>query len=758
METKHNLKIQKFCTDTKIKLRFKWLQFLYSDKRKKTTKNIFASLLSIIISLLFAVLLVIMIYGNGSLFSGIFKYIFVAPFHGSFETGNAKSTISSISIFAVAALSFIFAQKAGLFNIGISGQMMFGGQFGVITGFALHNAGIMPGLGQVLVVLVAMLAGAVIAVIIGLLKTYLNVNEVITSILFNWTIFFLGTLFVRTVANNMGVINSTGLYTEELPSDVSLNITNWTSTLNGAWLPLTIIIAIVIPVSIVILNYSTFGRKISTTGLSLTASTYAGINVKSKRIIAMLISGILAGLLGAMIYCGNNNQIFVTTTAKAIPVEGFNGISVGLISMNNPLAVLPISLFFAMVQNAKSTIQTELLVDPVITDLMFGIIVYGAAIISLMYYFKPWIWIRKLFDGKRNETSYNKFVHDQGDNIDNVISTIYTLKHYHKIGEDINAIRQKVIKLIALVNKNPDLGIHHDNFSDQIKNLKQQYVGKLPSSTKNKRLKKLLDNLIDLYEERTEFYLSKNTIEVLKYNNIEPKLLKDAAYINRCVYNLLVVALIRSKQISNNFEKQIILNKENNFNLHMIYKRLNRFYKDKLAEANKDYDNQKAEIMNNKSPTTRKVKIKELNKVYCLAIKELKFEIKSKKKMSKTNNKDENEVFSSFHNYEKYAYNAYTKVLKESIKKPKYGYDVMITPFYECKISKIDKFAQEIIEKQIVLGESYSLYEDQIKEIIHYKTKTAYKLVKNEIRDEYITSALNKQIKIDKKMAIGGNR
>ena len=48
-------------------------------------------------------------------------------------------------------------------------------------------------------------------------------------------------------------------------------------------------------------------------------------------------------------------------------------------------------------------------------------------------------------------------------------------------------------------------------------------------------------------------------VEVLEYNNIEPKLLKDAAYINRCVYNLLVVALIRSKQISNNFEKQIIL-------------------------------------------------------------------------------------------------------------------------------------------------------------------------------------------------------
>ena len=234
--------------------------------------------------------------------------------------------------------------------------------------------------------------------------------------------------------------------------------------------------------------------------------------------------------------------------------------------------------------------------------------------------------------------------------------------------------------------------------------------------------------------------------------------MKDATYINRCIYNLLVVALIRSEQINNNFKKLIILNKENNFNLHMIYKRLNRFYRDKLAEANKDYDNQKAEIIKNTSPETKKVKIKELNEIYRLAIKQLRFEIKSKKKMSKTNNKDENEVFSSFHEYEKYAYNIYSKVLRKSIKKPKYGYNVMVTHFKECKVSQIDDFAQVIINKQIILGESYSLYEEQIKEIIHFKTKTAYKLVKNEIRDEYITSVLNKQIMADKKIAIGGNR
>ena len=754
MATEHNPKMQIFCEH----LKFKWLQIVYSDNRKKTTKNIFASVFSIIASLFFALILVVIIYGNGSLFGGIFKNIFVAPFKGEFADGNAKSTISLIAIFAMAALSYIFAQKAGLFNIGISGQMMFGGQFGIIVGFALHNAGIMAGFGQIVVILVAMSAGALIAVVIGLLKTFLNVNEVITSILFNWTIFFLGTLFVRKVAGNMGVIDSSGLYTQSLPSDVSLNITNSTKVLNGSWLPLTIIIALVVPASIIILNYLTFGRKISVTGLSLTASTYAGINVKAKCITAMLISGMLAGLLGAMIYCGDRNVIFVTTTAKAIPVEGFNGISVGLISMNNPLAVLPISLFFAMVQSAKSTIQTDLFVDPFAIDLMFGIIVYGAAIISLVYYFKPWIWLRKIFDGKNNEANYNKLIHDQGQNIDNVISTIYTVKYYHQIDENINVIKLKLTKLIALVGEHPSLDIHHDDYIDKINKLKLQYVGKLPSSAKNRKLKKLLDKLFALFKERNEFFLSENTIEVLKNNNIDSKRLNDVAYVNECVRNLIVLALIFSKQISNNFKKQVILSKENDFNVRMINKRLNKFYRDKLAEAKKDYDHLKAEILKNSQQEKREKEIKELKKTYHLAIKQLKFEIKTKKKAAKTHNRDENEVFGNFHKYGMYVYNIYTKLLRDSMKEPKSGYNVIITPFNECQLPEIDEYAKEIIQKQVALGQSYSLYKNQINEIINYKTKAAYKLVKNEINDEYITSMLNKQIKMDKKVVIGGER
>ena len=119
------------------------------------------------------------------------------------------------------------------------------------------------------------------------------------------------------------------------------------------------------------------------------ASLYAGMNVKKNQLITMAISGGLAGLLGAMLYCGQNNSISVTIAAKAIPVEGFNGISVGLIAMNNPAAVLPVSCLFGMIQNSKSSIQQICGVDPNIADLMFGIIVYGAAIVSLFFLIKP---------------------------------------------------------------------------------------------------------------------------------------------------------------------------------------------------------------------------------------------------------------------------------------------------------------------------------------------------------------------------------
>jgi len=86
-------------------------------------------------------------------------------------------------IFGAAGLSFIFAYKAGLFNIGISGQMMFGGIVATIAGTYMTN--VPAGLGQIIIVLLGMASGAFVGFLIGILKAYLNTNEVVSSIMFN---------------------------------------------------------------------------------------------------------------------------------------------------------------------------------------------------------------------------------------------------------------------------------------------------------------------------------------------------------------------------------------------------------------------------------------------------------------------------------------------------------------------------------------------------------------------------------------------
>jgi len=128
-----------------------------------------------------------------------------------------------------------------------------------------------------------------------------------------------------------------------------------------------------------------YGKKIINTGLSSSAAKYAGYSVKKNQVSAMTISGLIAGLAGIMMYCGFQAVMPITVTARAIPNDGFTGISVGLISMCSPIAVIPVSLFFGMIQSSKAVIALDAGIDTTIVDLIFGIMVYGAAIISALF-------------------------------------------------------------------------------------------------------------------------------------------------------------------------------------------------------------------------------------------------------------------------------------------------------------------------------------------------------------------------------------
>jgi simple sugar transport system permease protein len=182
-------------------------KLIYSNKRKKGLKSITFSLLTIIISLIVALLLTSIIYKDSSLFTKIFTSFFTAPFASLAITNN---TISTVAIFAVAAIAFLIAMKCGMFNIGISSQMMFGGATATII--AQHMINMPNGLSQIILLLVSIVAATSIATIIGILKAFLNVNEVVSSIMFNWIIYFIATMMVAKTC----AVDPTGLYTQDL--------------------------------------------------------------------------------------------------------------------------------------------------------------------------------------------------------------------------------------------------------------------------------------------------------------------------------------------------------------------------------------------------------------------------------------------------------------------------------------------------------------------------------------------------------------
>lgn len=386
-----------FSNKFKTKLYFFARKTILSDVRQSKTKKILSTISAIFCSFFIAIVIACSVCNKWDIFSNIILTIFTAGFINS---AQINTLFCNMAILIVASLAFIYAYKAGLFNIGISGQMVMAGTIGTIIS---HLFGLSKGINQIVVLLMCMIFGSLVAILVGALKAFLNVNEVVSSIMLNWIAYFFSIL----ILSKMPIpTSSSGDTTAQINSDLLFRL-----DVNGtayACIPLMIMAFLLIIIVATIINYTVLGRKQKIIGLSKTAALAAGYNVKLNMVLAMGISGAIAGILGAMIYCGFDPQMPVTAAAKAIPQDGFNGISVGLIAMCSPVASIPISLLFSIVQTSISSLQT-LGIDNHIAQVLFGIIVYGAATIALFLNIKPYWLTLKIF----KSVGYSKIKHEQ---------------------------------------------------------------------------------------------------------------------------------------------------------------------------------------------------------------------------------------------------------------------------------------------------------------------------------------------------------
>lgn len=366
--------------------------FIFTKERKSITRNVISIAICIILSIVIA-LIVATALGNNpfTILSDLFTKGFL----------DYKTLIWNIAILGIGGLSFSFAFKAGVFNIGIPGQMLGSGLMVLVISKAISDTGVVlpSGLGPIISILVAVFFGVLISTIVSLLKVFLNVNDVVSSILLNWIIFFI----VRLVVFKFYNPDPNSLFSQsiDIPAQFQLVIPGL-----GGWLPTIIIFLVLVVLVFVIFKYTVFGHKISAVGLNPYASMYSGYNVKLIKILTMAISGGIAGLMAVVLYTTSNTPaIPLTYDYDALPNEGFNAIAIGLIALNNPIAIIPIAFIMGLIISSSPFLS----ISPSFSQVIMGLIVLGSAMFTILIKYKPWIYIKKHFYGSESIPVYNNY-------------------------------------------------------------------------------------------------------------------------------------------------------------------------------------------------------------------------------------------------------------------------------------------------------------------------------------------------------------
>ncbi|MCR4903971.1 MAG: ABC transporter permease [Butyrivibrio sp.] len=349
-------------------------------KEKKSFLNnptfisILASVISVIVGLLFGFILLLIL--NPSKAGIGMTAMLTTGFKSLDQFGK---TLYQAAPLMLCGLSVGFAFKTGLFNIGASGQYTMGAFFALIGAIALQ-------LPWWACLLLSVVGGGIWGIFPGLFKALFNVNEVITSIMFNWIAMFL----VNLLMANMPILLASAWGASNSDRSAALSKANPSAIIpkagldklfgNSSWINISFFIAIIVAVLIwFILEKTTFGYELKACGLNKDAARYAGINSNRNIVLSMIISGALSGLGGGIYYLAGTIQYVLE---KSILGMGFNGIPVALLANSNPIGTIFSSLFISYIEVGGSAMQPNFSSEA--TDIVIAVIIYLAAFALLM--------------------------------------------------------------------------------------------------------------------------------------------------------------------------------------------------------------------------------------------------------------------------------------------------------------------------------------------------------------------------------------
>lgn len=232
------------------------------------------------------------------------------------------------------ALGFTVAQTAGFFNIGLSGQALAGWVGAVWYSLSFPNMPIYLMIPSALIIGAGL--GALAGAIPGWLRAQFGASEVIVTIMMNYILLFLGNNILQNTMSKG--IKESAETTKQVGANASLQMKWLTDLTQGSSISAGIFISLIMIVVVwFIMTKTTLGFEIRAVGLNTDAAKYAGMSAKRNAVVAMAISGGLAGLAGTIEGLGNYLNFF---TQNGSPAIGFDGMAVALLGGGSYLGIL----------------------------------------------------------------------------------------------------------------------------------------------------------------------------------------------------------------------------------------------------------------------------------------------------------------------------------------------------------------------------------------------------------------------------------
>ena len=281
---------------------------------------------------------------------------------GSGSIGFIEETLVKATPIILTGLSFAFAFRAGIFNVGAEGQLYMGGVLAALVGTSLQGLPMIIHLP--LVIIAAFIGGGLWGLFAGWLKVKFEANEIITTVMLNYVANFWVSYLVTgpmkappgTFPQSESVATSAQLPRILPPTRVHLGL---------------IIALICIVLYYIFFRKMILGYETRITGKNMDASKYAGMNSERIMLFIMFISGGMAGLAGASEILGIQGRLL----ADFSPGYGFSGIVVSLVGMNSPFGIFLTAILFGILKSGGNLMQMIAKVPVAVIYIIEGLVV-----------------------------------------------------------------------------------------------------------------------------------------------------------------------------------------------------------------------------------------------------------------------------------------------------------------------------------------------------------------------------------------------